>query len=87
MNKYCLLKIIDNNYDVKKIIEDESINEFIEPYKSYIIISYLIEMYNKDILLKLIKYTDYIDKINSNDIIIDAVSYYLKKYKIKIHKK
>ena len=44
----------------------------------------VVELYGKDILLKLIKLTDYVDKIDENNMIVDATRYYLKEYKIKI---
>lgn len=79
-----LIMYIDNQIDIKTIIESSDINEFIEPYKSYIIVSYLIEKYSKYMFLKLIGINDFIKEIENSNIIVDAIKYYINKYKIKI---
>ena len=79
-----LIMYIDNQIDIKTIIESSDINEFIEPYKSYIIVSYLIEKYSKYMFLKLIGINDFIKKVENSNIIVDAIKYYINKYKIKI---
>ena len=79
-----LIMYADNQIDIKTIIESSDINEFIEPYKSYIIVSYLIEKYSKYMFLKLIGINDFIKKVENSNIIVDAIKYYINKYKIKI---
>lgn len=78
-----IMMYIDNKIDVKSIIENNDINEFTEPYKSYIIVNYLIEKYTKSMFIRLIGINDFIKEIENSNIITEAIKYYLIKYNIK----
>jgi hypothetical protein len=82
-----IIMCIDNTIDIKTIIENTEINEFEEPYCSYIIVSYLIEKYNKNVFLTLIALNNFIKEIENSNMICEAIKYYLLKYNIKCYTK
>lgn len=75
-----------NKVDLETIINNENINELEEPYSSYIIVSYLIEKYTKYLFIRLICIKQFIDCIEHNNVLEQAINYYKIKDKIKIIK-
>ena len=70
-----------NNVDLKTIIENENINEYEEPYSSYIVVSYLIEQYTKTLFIRLICLQSFIDLVEGSNILDKAIIYYKNIYK------
>lgn len=64
---------------IKQVFE----NNLIDHYYSYIIVSYLIEYYTKSIFVRLIHLKQFIDYIENNNFLDEAINYYNKKYNIK----
>lgn len=74
---------LDKDISIKKVLEDSYIDEELEPYKSYIIVSYLIEKYQKSLFIRLILLQSFIDFVEEGNIFKEAIDYYRNIYKNK----